>query len=103
VHIRHFLNDQAGFDSFCVSHRASINPQAPILEKGLPGVLYAEATTKPRLQRGDHGWYIWKAAVRDFHRTIMKLIDEYDESDYVYGDVTNLQDWIRKFPLPLDK
>lgn len=41
--------------------------------------------------------------MKDFYRTIMKLIDEYDESDYGYGDVTYLQDWIQKFPLPLDK
>ena len=90
VHISHFSNDQAGLNSFCVSHRDSINPQAPIPEKGLPGVLYAKATTKPCLQRGDHGWYIWTAAVKNFNRIVMKLINEYDESDYVYSDAIYL-------------
>ncbi|KAI2787075.1 hypothetical protein POX_f07432 [Penicillium oxalicum] len=103
VHQRRYLDDQAGLESFCASHRASIDPQKPISEKGIPGALYAKATTKPRLQWGDHGWYIWQAAVKDFNRTMMKLIDEYDESDYVYGDETCLQAWIRKFPLPLKK
>jgi hypothetical protein len=103
AHLHQYLNGEAGPTSFCASHRASINPQTPISEKGLPGALYAKATTKLRLQRGDDGWYIWKAAMKDFNRTIKKLINEYDESDYAHGDKTCLQDWIRKFPLPLEE
>lgn len=49
VHLQRYMNDQAGLNSFCASHRASIDPQTPISEKGLPGLLYAKATTKPRL------------------------------------------------------
>lgn len=54
------------------------------------------------LQQGDHGWYIWRAAIRDFIKSMIKIIDKWDESDYRPGDQTYLQVWIQDFPLPLE-
>lgn len=103
AHEGHFLNDHAGLDVFLTTHQPLDAPQTPDPTKDrLPGALYAKATTKARLQRGDHGWYIWNAAVKQFNRSMMRLIEEYDEQEYPHGAETGLQEWVRKFPLPLD-
>jgi hypothetical protein len=43
-----------------------------------------------------------EAALRDFNRGMIAVIDLWDESDDSPGDETSTDDWIRDFTLPLE-
>lgn len=107
AHEARYRQDPTGLEVFITSHAASVSidpqPRTAIPGKSqTPHIMYAKAMAYPRLQQGDHGWYIWRAAIRDLNKSMMKIIEKWDESDYRPGDQTCLQDWIQDFPLPLE-